>query len=256
MKRFVAASVLAFVLCPAAAPVWGGEADELREKAKAVQREAEQLNSERRKGEAEELQRHAKELLRAAQEHSSIEKSAKAGKLSPKNEVEQLEQRLKEIAEKEADLKKAGNKDGLAELQRHRGAIEQELKQLRNNEKQLADKRPAEKPPVKKGIEFTTESRTEPADGGGLRRIRRVHVSVHVDVDVSHEEAGIRNDRAEKATKRAEAPATERVLAPQAKPGSKADTKQPTSQVEDLRRELQELRAELKELRGELKKHP
>ncbi|HLQ44772.1 MAG TPA: hypothetical protein VK137_08600, partial [Planctomycetaceae bacterium] len=96
--------VLVVGVAAAASP----KADELRAKAKALQKQAEQLSQEGRRDEAEKVGREVKELLQAAQQYD--QKSPTAGH----GEIDELQQTLKALAEKEQALKESKNEEGLA----------------------------------------------------------------------------------------------------------------------------------------------
>ena len=121
MRQLTGLMVVVVLVFFVTAPVWSSEADDLRAKAKAVQREAETLAKEGRKEEAEKLGRVVKELLQTA------EKQDGKSSTPAHSEVGHLQQRLKTLEEKGRALKESKNEKGLAELQKHRADVEREL---------------------------------------------------------------------------------------------------------------------------------
>ena len=241
------ASVVLVVCVTTAA--WSSEADELRAKAKAVQKEADQAAKAGRGEEAEKLNRQVKELLQAAQEHEP--KSAKAS-----NREDELHQQLKGLAEKLQHTEKTKNKQAHAELQKHRAAMERELAELREHRERKSGPKHAGKHPP------------EAVEETGLR-IKHIRVAVE-NLNV----AGL-HDVAEELAKRADAMEREHHQAreqsekhqPAPKKGQHAEANAKHSEPvrkqapadepnEDLRIELKRLRAELNELREEIKKRP
>lgn len=236
------------VVCVTTA-AWSSEADELRAKAKAVQKEADQAAKEGRGEEAEKLSRHVKELLQAAQQHEP--KSAKAS-----NREDELHQQLKGLAEKEQHAEKTKNKEAHVELQKHRAAIERELAELREHtERKNGPKHIGKHPPG--AVEET-----------GLR-------IKHIRVAVENLNAAGLHDIAEQLAHKADAMEREYHQAheqsakqqPSPKKTQYVDVDRKHSEPErkhapaaapndDLRNELQRLRAELNELREEIKKRP
>lgn len=255
--------LVGFLACAALATfvtgwTWASEADELRAKAKAVQREAEQLAKEGRKEEAEKHFREAKELLTAASKHD-----AKSSKSSDRD-IDELHERLKAISEKEAHAKEAKNKEALAELQKHREAVERELAEHRKQVKHKPGSKPDGKHPPE----------PEPMQEVG-RRLKHLHAAID-----NLNAAGM-YDLAEELAKKAEhmqrelhqarerfedePPVEKRRLfeLPMKKPEPRLKRPElknkPTPDfppMVELREELQRLRAEVNELREEIKKRP
>ena len=235
------ASFLLFGFCMTS--LWGGEADELREKAKAIQREAEQLAKQGHQEEADKLQREAKELLRAAQKHDAQSDVVKESKpRARKGEMHELEQRLKGLAENEQVFKEAGNKEALADLQKHRTAIENELKALRANLKHQPET-----------LSFAKPTHGVPAElEDAARRIK------HIRVASDNLRAAGMHDLGEQLAKQAAAmerdlhQAHEHQPKQQPRHETSKSPEQQAAPLEELRRDVQQLRAELKELREEL----
>ncbi len=250
MRNLLRTLVPILLVACVATIAWSSEADELRAKAKAMHREAEQLTKEGRREEAEKLGRQIKELLQAAEKHD--QKSAKpAG-----GEIEELHHRLKALAEKENALKESKNEEGLAEVRKHRAAIERELAELKEHHGRKAGGKHVDKQPAKshEGVE------------DAARRIKHIHIAV----DNLHA-AGL-HDIANELAKQAEAMerevhqaherASKEQPAPkkgkQSEPDAKHEEpvhKQKTAAAsnDELAQELKRLRAELNELREEIK---
>lgn len=250
MRNFIRTLVPMLLVICVAAIAWSSEGDELRAKAKAMHREAEQLAKEGRREEAEKLGRAIKELLQAAEKHE--QKSAKPDG----GEIDELHQKLKALAEKENALRESKNEDGLAELRKHRTAIERELAELKEHHGRKTGAKQVEKQP--------TKSHAGPEDAA--RRIKHIHVAIE-----NLQAAGL-HDIAKELAKQAEAmerevqQAHERAAkeppAPkkgkQAEPDAKHEEPARKQKIaaepnEDLAHELKRLRAELNELREEVK---
>lgn len=241
------ASVILVVCVTTAA--WSSEADELRAKAKAVQKEADQAAKDGRGEEAEKLSRQVKELLQAAQQHEP--KSAKAS-----NREDELHQQLKGLAEKLEHAEKTKNKEAHVELQKHRAAMERELVELREHRER------------KSGPKHTGKHPPEAVEETGLR-IKHIRVAVeNLNAAGLHDVAEELAKKAdvmerefhqahEQTAKQQSSPKKGQHAEPNAKhsePGRKhAPADEPN---EDLRNELKRLRAEFNELREEIKKRP
>ena len=254
MRQLTGLMVVVVLVFFVTAPVWSSEADDLRAKAKAVQREAETLAKEGRKEEAEKLGRVVKELLQTA------EKQDGKSSTPAHSEVGHLQQRLKTLEEKGRALKESKNEKGLAELQKHRADVERELAEHR--ERMAGTKQTGKRLP--KAEEET-----------GLR-------IKHIRVAVENLNAAGLHDAAEELAKKADSMERERPQAadkvakesstPEKRKHFDPDRKRPELDrkrpelnrkfapghppVEELRGELQRLRAELNELREEVKKRP
>lgn len=252
---------------------WSSEADELRAKAKAVQKEAEQAAKEGRSEEAEKLSRQAKELLQAAQQHEP--KSAKAS-----NREDELHQQLKGLAEKLEHAEKTKNKEAHVELQKHRAAMERELAELREHRERKSGPKHAGKHPPE-AVEETgmrikhIRVAVENLNAAGLHDIAEELAkkadAMEREFHQAHEQ-GVKQQPAAKKGQHAEHnakhPDSERKHAPavvsefpqKALPEFLRDSGRkhaPTDEPnEDLRNELKRLRAELNELREEIKKRP
>lgn len=252
MKTVIGSWGLVVLLGFAVTTARSNEADELREKAKAIQREAEQLAKQGRKEESQKLAREAKELLHAAEKHEAAKPSKESDR-----EIDELHQRLKTLAEKERVLKESQNEEGLAELRKHRATVERELEELhQHRERKLSPKHGFKRSP-----EFP-----EPLQEAG-RRLKHLHVAIE-----NLHAAGM-HDVAEELTKRAEAMerefhhareqfAKEQESAEQRKhfepdrkqSGPKGKFSPGHAPIDELREELHRLRAELNELREQIKK--
>lgn len=250
MRNLLRTLVPMFLVACVATIAWSSEADELRAKAKAMHREAEQLTKEGRREEAEKLGRAIKELLQAADKHD--QKSAKpAG-----GEIEELHHRLKALAEKENALKESKNEEGLAEVRKHRAAIERELAELKEHQGRKAG--------VKQVDKQATKTHDLPDDAA--RRIKHIQIAVEnlhaaglhdIAKEVAKQaEATEREIRQahERATKESPAPKKAKQPEPEAKHEEPARKQKPeTASNDELAQELKRLRAELNELREEIK---
>ena len=259
MRNFVwSLASMVLVVCVSAA-AWSSEADELRAKAKAVQNEAEQAAKEGRAEEAEKLFRHVKELLQAAQKHES--KSEK----SPNREVE-LHQQLKALPAKEQSVEKT-KEEALAELRKHRTAMERELVELREHRERKSDPK------------HTGKHAPEAVEETGLR-IKHIRVAVEnlnaaglhdIAEELAHKADAMEREHHQGHKQIAkESPAPKKFKHPEPERKHElpdflreggTNVKHPESvrkdtPVDELRQELQRLRAELNELREGLKKRP
>lgn len=238
---------MVLVVCVSAA-AWSSEADELRAKAKAVQNEAERAAKEGRAEEAEKLSRQVKELLQAAQKHEP--KSEK----SP-NREDELQQQLKALPAKEQSVEKT-KEEALAELRKHRTAMERELVELREHRERKSDPKHTGKHPP------------EAVEETGLR-IKHIRVAVEnlnaaglhdIAEELAHKADAMEREQAQahgKVAKTPSPPEKRKHFDPEQKhPEPKGKFAPGHAPVEDLRHELQRLRAELNELREEIKKRP
>ena len=243
MRNFIRTFLSFSLLVCVTAVAWSSEADELRAKAKAVQKEAEQLAKDGHPDEADKHFRAVKELLQAAERHE--QKSPKSA--NSNNEIEQLHQQLKALAQKEQALNESENDDGLAELHKHRAGIVRMLAELEEHH----GRKPGQKQVGKH------QGKLPEGLDDAARRIRHIHIAIE-----NLHAAGL-HDVAEELAKRAEAmkhevhqaheratkelPSPKKEL-PSPKKGKQADP------VDELRHEIQRLRDELNELRQEVKK--
>ena len=271
MRTLVGILASIVLLVGVATPAWSSEADELRAKAKAVQREAETLAKEGRKEEAEKLFRHVKELMTAADKHSD-----KVPKTSDR-QIDALHQQLKAIAEKEEFAEKSKNKEALAELRKHRENIERELAEHREHHE------------PKTGPKHNAKHSPEMPEKlqGAARRLKHLHVAIenlraaempdlaeqlaekaeHMERELhqAHEQFAKEHAVQEKladSPKRPEflkegKPVKPKHIEPPMKKLQPELKFKPTpghAPVDELREELQRLRAELNELRQQIKK--
>ena len=250
MRNLLRSLVPMFLVICVAAQAWSSEADELRAKAKAMHREAELLVKEGRREEAEKLGRAVKELLQAAEKHE--QKSPK----TDGRKIDELQQKLKALTEKENALKESKNEEGLAELRKHRTAIERELAELKDNHGPKSGAKQIDKQPTK----------SNPGLEDVARRIKHIHVAIE-----NLQAAGL-HDIAKELALKSEAMQREVHQShdrtakeqPSSKKGKQLDLEnkieEPARQQktaaepsDDLRLELKRLRAELNELREEVK---
>lgn len=268
LTGILTAAFFGLFVVPAA---WSSEADELRAKAKAVQREAEVLAKEGHKEEAEKFFRHVKELLIAAEKQDV--KSPK----SSEREIDELHEQLKAIVEKEEYAEKAQDKQALAELRKHRANIERELAELREHHEPKSGRKPTSKhsPEMTEKLQEAT------------RRLKHLHVAIenlraaempdlaaqlsekaeHMERELhqAHEQFAKERPSPEKhadSSKRPEflkegKPVAPKHIEPPMKkfqPELKLKSAPGHAPVDELREELQRLRAELNELRQQINK--
>ena len=135
-----------------AAAAWSSEADELRAKAKTLQRQAEQLSQEGRRDEADKLAREAKELFQAAQKHDQREPNERkagskpTGKHTPElpEALTDAGRRIKHIHIAVENLHAAGLHDVADELSERAEGMQRELQQAHEQfakEQQASEKR-------------------------------------------------------------------------------------------------------------------
>jgi hypothetical protein len=112
-----------------AAFVWASEADELREKAGAMQREAAQLAERGHREEAENLERKALAMLEEAEQLQHRRRDHRTAEISERQErLELLRLEARELAEN------AGNKERLADIRHEAERLERELHELVHGE--------------------------------------------------------------------------------------------------------------------------
>jgi hypothetical protein len=124
MSHLKLASVV-FALLGCTVIVWASEADELREKAEAMRREAAKLGEQGHREEAENLERRASAMLNEAEQ---------PGRHRPEQheaEVVELKRMLERLRQEEAHLREEGeSEDRLADVRREAEQVEMELWEL------------------------------------------------------------------------------------------------------------------------------
>jgi len=116
---------LVFAFLAVTAFVWASESDELREKAKAMQREAAELAEHGHKEEATNLKRKAMAMLEEAErlQHGRLEERHP--------EIMKLRLHLEKLRQEEKQLEeKAGAGERFADVRTEAGRIERELREL------------------------------------------------------------------------------------------------------------------------------
>ncbi|MFM9964799.1 MAG: hypothetical protein ACKV2Q_26630 [Planctomycetaceae bacterium] len=253
MRNLLRAMLSMLLVACVATAVWSSEADELRAKAKAVQKEADQLAKEGRREEADKRYRAVKELLQTAEKHE--QKPSK----SADSKIDELHQHLKALAEKENALKESKNEEGLAELRKHRAAIEHQLAELKGHH--------GSKEGLKHGGKQPTKSKSFDGLEDAARRLKHIHIAIEnlhaAGLDDVAKELAKRAEAMqheihqahERASKEPAAPKKGKQAEPDAKYSEPERKHKPAAEpVDDLKHELQRLRAELNELREEIKK--
>lgn len=235
MQKLARTLIAVGLIVGAVAVVWSSEADELREKAKRIQQEAEQLAKNGHKEEAQNLGREAKKLLQEAERHDHKQSNP------AQSEINELRMQLKGLGQKAGALKESGNEEGLAKLLEHKAALERELAELEERQgKKFTPKHV--KQPVK-----TPEGVSDAA-----RRLKHVHIAIE-----NLHAAGM-HDMAAELVKRAEEMEREIHRVREQALSEHAEFKKATHKqgdpLDELRHELKRVRTELNELREEVKK--
>lgn len=122
---YIKLGTLVFAFLAVTAFVWASESDELREKAKAMQREAAELAEQGHKEEATNLKRKAVAMLEEAER-------LQHGRLDERHpEIMKLRLHLEKLRQEEKQLEeKAGAGERLADVRTEAGRIERELRGL------------------------------------------------------------------------------------------------------------------------------
>ena len=123
---------LSITLLTLAGVLWASEADELREKARAMQREAAEIAEQGHREEAENLERNVIKMLEEAER---LERNRPDQRDA---EIRELERHLEGLRREEREFKETGNKEGLADVRREAERAERELRELHERNR-LAD---------------------------------------------------------------------------------------------------------------------
>jgi hypothetical protein len=214
MSHLKLASVI-FALLGFTAFVWASEADELREKAEAMRREAAELTEQGHGEEAEQLERRARAM------HDEAERLGERRRPERRvTEVENLERLLERLRQEEEHLRDdGGSEDDIARVRREAQRVELELREL------------------------SSRSRRERAAPHGELTGRLEHMHIAIE-HLNH--AGL-HEIAEHVAQRAEA--TERELH-EHRPHDDGDAMHAVmQQLEELRREIGRLHDEVSSLK-------
>jgi chromosome segregation ATPase len=221
--------------------LFASEADELRERARTMQKEAAALADRGNKGEAERLEKEAVRLLEHAErlELKTKERREKHHQSGIEKEVRHLKERLQDLLTKQRKLKESNASErDLAEVREHIVATERELEAILGRHRE----RPELPPEFRAQVE-----KLEVAQ-------RRIH---HLRVAAENLKLAEAHDLARQIMEKAEAmerdvrEAKEKLAAEIRK--FQAEKQRP-NEVQELRAEIERLRAEIKELRQKVDK--
>ncbi len=170
MRNFIRTFLSFSLLVCVTAVAWSSEADELRAKAKAVQKEAEQLAKDGQSDEAEKHFRAVKELLQAAERHEqkSPKSAAKhVGKQPTKlpEDIEDAARRIKHIHIAIENLHAAGLHDVAEELAKRAETMKHELHQAHERATKELPSPKKELPAFKKEQPSPTKEQASPKKG-------------------------------------------------------------------------------------------
>jgi len=234
MMRTISKSLILVLLIGGTTVLNASAQDELRDKARAIQKEARALAERGRTEAAERLERSARELMEKAERH---EPQAKPDAHRP--EIGHLKERLQDLLAKQEQLAKArAPRREQAEIREQIAGTERELNAVRERPEGGHEPRPEFEAHARK-IEMAAQ---------------RVH---HVRVAAENLKAAGMHDLAMKLTEQAEA--MEREIG-QAKERLARETHRPDGpdaremEIRELRQQNERLQAELQELRRNLEK--
>ena len=207
-------ATVVFALLGITAFVWASESDELREKAEAMQREAEELAELGHRKEAMNLKHKAIAILEEAERHGEWRPERREA------EFMELKRLLEKLRQEEKHLQEdAGAEERLADVRREARHVEMELRELSDQPRQKH-----------------TAERDEIAE-----RLEHMHIAMeHLN------QAGL-HDVAEHVAQQAEA--TERKLHEQRQHQEGGAMREVIEQLDDLRHEIGRLRDEVNELK-------
>jgi hypothetical protein len=217
--------------------VAGSESDELREKAKAILKEAAALAEQGHKDEARQLRAKGKELLQVAEERDQRQKGANR-KGRPEDSgpgLEKLEAHLRNLLAREHEAKQSkATEEQLSELREHIAATKAKIDSLRSGQKHGPD----------------AGDRGGPGHESKQRLAEAVERLQHLRIAAEHLRAAGATELSQQVTEQAER--MERDIRQAREHLARADSGRDgvlPAQVEELRREVQRLRSEVEELR-------
>ena len=220
------------------------EADELRERAKALRKKASISAEQGKPDQAERLERESTELLESAErmELKAKGRGEKGDRPGINKEVHHIKERMQNLRAKEQELKeKAGSEQELAEVREQIAGTERELKQIHAHHTGHG-----ELPP-----EFRAQAEKLEIAG---RRIHHLRVAAHnLKMAEMHDLAHKLMEKAE-AMERDVQEAKKRLAAEMHK-GQERHGEQGPDVVRELKEEIERLRAEVKELSQKVEKH-
>lgn len=211
---YIKSGAIALSLFTVTAFVWASESDEIREKARAMQREAAELAERGHGEEAENLERKAVAMLEEA-EHLKRHRPD-----HPEAEIREMQERLEMLRMEERELEEVGGKkERIADVRHEAERIERELRGLSRGEHREHDDSP----------------------DSIARRLEHMRIAVE---HLHH--AGL-HDIAEHVAERAEATERERHERHRHHEGDVMH--EVMKQLDEIRREVGRLRNEVSELR-------
>lgn len=238
-RNFLTKAFLFVMFCGIGGTALSSEADELRERIKALREQAIAAAEKGDMEQAAQLKNKAHELMKAVEQH---EQKGKSGDDSNrKKEIHQLEERAQELRAKAQKLKESGaNERELAEVHEQIGKLEKAMYAVRS--------RPTEKPAPHANVRPELREQAEKLEHAN----RRVQHLRNAAQSLKQAEA---NDLAHQVMEKAEALSREvqeqkeRLMAEMKKPREDAAGNRERGAAQE---ELERLRAEVKELRNKL----
>jgi hypothetical protein len=213
---YIKSGAIVLSLFTVTAFVWASESDEIREKARAMQREAAELAERGHGEEAENLERKAAAMLEEA-EHLDRHRPD-----HPEDGIREMQERLEMLRIEERELEEiGGKKERLADVRHEAEKIERELRELSHGEHREHDDSP----------------------DSIARRLEHMRIAVE---HLHH--AGL-HEIAEHVAERAEATEPERHERHRHHEGDVMH--EVMEQLDEIRREVGRLRTEVSELREE-----
>jgi DNA repair exonuclease SbcCD ATPase subunit len=230
--------ILGLLLLCCGGVLLASEADELREKAKAMQKKGSAIAEQGNKEQAEQLENEAVKLLEAAErmELKAKGRGEKGDRPGIDKEVHHLKERLQDLRAKEQKMREANDpKQVLAEVREQIAGTERELKQIHAHHAGHGDLPP----------EFRAQAEKLEIAG---RRIQHLRVAAqNLKMAEEHDLAHKLMEQAE-AMERDVQEAKQRLAAEMHKRQERHGDHGPDV-VRELKEEIQRLRAEVKELR-------
>ena len=243
MQRTWSGMLLGVMLLCCVGVLLASEADELRERAKAVRKQAALIAEQGNREEAERLEKEAVALLEAAerQETKAKEHGDKGDRPGLDKEVHHLKERLHDLLTKERKLKEASAPEQeLAEVREQIAGTERELRQIHARHGERDEIPPAFRAQAEK-LEIAS---------------RRIH---HLRVAAENLKRAEEHDLAHSLMEKAEAMEREvqlskERLAAEMHRAPEHQRELGPDVLRELREEIQRLRAEVRELREKVEK--
>jgi hypothetical protein len=238
MMRTISKALILALLLGGATALRASEADELRDKARAIQKEAAALAERGGTEAAERLERQARELIREA-ERRELQAKREAPRPEIEREIGHLKERLQDLLLKQKKLVEAkAPEPERAEVREQIAGTERELNALRQRLDRGGEPRP----------EFEAQARKiEEA----ARRIHHIRVAAeNLKVAGVHDLAMKLTEQAEKM-EREVGEAKERLVREMDRPGGPDHR---DAEIRELRWQNERLQAEIRELRQKLER--